>query len=116
MSCIAYINGEGEFSSQQMKELLLYSNHFELHISPWVFDKNEERKNLRELVINPQLHEMKTFLTTSFSNLGKSNIDSFNILDSFIEKNIHIICLAENIDTSSDVGVEIYEDFRESQL
>ncbi len=102
MSKIAYIRVSTEEQNEARQIDALKKYDIEKYFSEKVSAKNTNRPQLQAML--EYIREGDIVYVMDFSRLARSTVDLLNLINVFQEKNVTLISLKENIDTSTPTG------------
>jgi len=101
--------------SKQKELILSYANQHNINIADFITD-NPKIKRI-DIILDKLSTTTNTIIVTELSNFGKNLLESLNIIDTLIEKNINIIFIKqpELSTTNSDNILKIYKYLLETE-
>lgn len=103
MANIAYVRATSVDQNADRQTEALQKYHIDKWFSDKVYEKNKtDRKQLRDML--EWVREGDTVYVFNFSSLARSTKDLLFIVEKLNEKNVHLISMKENLDTSTPNG------------
>ena len=103
MANIAYVRATSVDQNADRQTEALQKYHIDKWFSDKVYEKNQtDRKQLRDML--EWVREGDTVYVFNFSSLARSTKDLLFIVEKLNEKNVHLISMKENLDTSTPNG------------
>ena len=103
MANIAYVRATSVDQNADRQTEALQKYHIDKWFSAKVYEKNKtDRKQLRDML--EWVREGDTGYVFNFSSLARSTKDLLFIVEKLNEKNVHLISMKENLDTSTPNG------------
>lgn len=99
---IAYVRVSTEEQNEQRQIEALEKFNIEKWFKEKVSGKNTERAELKNMI--EFARDGDTIYVLDFSRLARSTIDLLSLVDQLNKKNIHLVSIKENVDSSTPTG------------